>query len=227
MGGSHMRFYQPMFPVAAVVFVIAAVVLTPEATAGDYDVTIDTASLTGTDATLAFDFVAGGTSNNTVAISDFATSGALTSSGPRSGSATGTLPGTVSLSTSSFFNEYLQGLTLGSTISFQFDITGQAPSGGVPDTFSFYLLNSSGGSSLVATSDPAGADSLFSLQIDGSQGGALGVYTATPQVLTTVVPAGTATGVPEPGILGLMILGLLAGWGSRRIRTQASQVGLV
>jgi hypothetical protein len=72
----------------------------------DYDVTINTANLLGTGATLTFDFFAGGgTQSNNVAISDFSTNGTLVPGGVNSGSVSGALPGTATLSNASFFNE--------------------------------------------------------------------------------------------------------------------------
>lgn len=172
-----------------------------------YDVTINTSSLTGTGATLAFDFVAGGgTQNNNLTFSDFSTDGTLGVAGPNSGSVTGSLPGNVTLSTvggTSFFNDNLQGLGLGSIISFQLDATTSAPVGSeLPDTFSFFILDSTATYSLVTTSDPTASNALFALQIDGSPSGILGLY--TPLVTVT-----SATPVPLPGALWLLCSGLL------------------
>ena len=110
----------------------------------DYDVTINTSSLSGTGATLTFDFLAGGdTQSNSVSILDFSTNGTLMSGGVNSGAVIGSLLGTATLTNASFFNELQQGITLGSTISFQVDMTTHAPAGGsLPDTFSLFLLDS-------------------------------------------------------------------------------------
>ena len=74
-----------------------------------YDVTIDTSGLSGQDATLAFDFIAGGgAQNNSVDISKFTSDGVLGAAGPDSGTVSGSLPGGVTLTTAngtSFFNE--------------------------------------------------------------------------------------------------------------------------
>lgn len=171
-----------------------------------YAVTVDTASLSGTGATLAFDLTSGGTSSNDVSISAFTTDGSLGANGPNSGSVSGALLGAVTLaaSPSSFFNEYLQGTALGSTISFQLDATTNRPTGiGLPDTFALFVLDPTATYSLPTTSDPTGADSLFTLQIDGSSGGIVSNYGAGSGVGVTL------TTVPEPGTLGLMALGLL------------------
>lgn len=178
-----------------------------QAIGSDYDVTINTSSLSGDASTLAFDFIAGGAFSNTVTLSDFSTNGTLGASGTNSGSVTGALPGTVTLSDASFFNEFLQRMTLGSTISFQLDATTKGPTAGaLPDTFSFFILNPAASSSLLTTTDPTGANSLFSLQIDGSASGIVGNYSSEPPVSATLV---TSTSVPEPNTWGLLLLGLL------------------
>jgi hypothetical protein len=187
-----------------------------QAIASDYDVTINTSVLKGDSSTLAFDFIAGGAFSNTVTISDFSTNGTLGVNGPNSGSVAGALPGTVTLSDSSFFNEYLQRITLGSTITFQLDATTKAPTGGaLPDTFSFFFLNPTASASLLTTTDPTGADSLFSLQIDGSPAGILGNYSAQPAVSPTIVPV--TSSVPEPDTFRLLLFGMLAVVTVRRI----------
>jgi hypothetical protein len=177
-----------------------------------YDVTINTTSLATTDGTLAFDFVAGGGSqSNTVSISDFVSNGTLGASGPNSGSVSGALPGTITLNNSSFFNEVLQGITLGTNIAFTLDATSNAPTGSsLPDTFSFFVLDPAATTSLLTTTDPTGANSLFSLQIDGSSGGILGNYNSSPAVSAIIVPGSAKPPpVPEPGTMALATAGLL------------------
>jgi hypothetical protein len=165
----------------------------------DYDVTINTTSLAGTGATLTFDFIAGGgTQSNSVTISDFSTNGTLVAGGVNSGSVIGSLPGTATLTNSSFFNELQQGMTLGSTISFQVDLTTNAPTGGsLPDTFSLFLLDPTATYSLVNTNDPTGSDSLTTVQIDGTKGGGLGVYSGSGPSVPVGVIAVTPTQAPE------------------------------
>jgi hypothetical protein len=173
-----------------------------------YDVTMDTSSLSGQDATLAFDFIAGGgTQSNTITISDFTTDGTLGTNGPNSGSVTGSLPGTVTLSNASFFNEFLQGIDLGTSVAFTLDATTNKPTdSSLPDTFSFFVLDPTASYSLLNTTDPTGADSLFTLQIDGSTGGVTGIYSSDPALR---VKLETPTSVPEPEELGLWLTALL------------------
>jgi hypothetical protein len=162
-----------------------------------YSVDVDTSSLSGTSAQLAFDLIYGGGPSNTVTISDFSTDGTLGTVFP-TGLVSGTLPGTVTLtdSSSSFFNEYLTDLTLGNTFSFTLDATTNGPdSSSVPDALSVFLLDPTSGLPLFTTSDPTGSDSLFTLNIDGIYGGDLGVYTATVAATPGSV---SSSPVPEP-----------------------------
>jgi len=167
----------------------------------DTIVTVDTSTLSGTSAQLAFDFIDGGTPSNTITISGFGTDGTLGSTVP-TGGVSGNLPGTVVLTDSDFFNEYLTGITLGSTFSFILSATTN-PSASLPDAFSLFLLDPSAEFSLVSTSDPTGSNSLLTLNIDGSAEGALSVYDAS----VTTAPANTT--VPEPATLLLLGAGLL------------------
>jgi hypothetical protein len=215
----------------AVIAAIAALcVYTPAQAQSDYDVTISTASLVGTGATLTFDFIAGGgTQSNSVSILDFSTNGTLVSGGVNSGSVAGTLPGTATLTNASFFNELQQGMTLGSTISFQVDLTRNAPTGGsLPDTFSMFLLDPTASYSLTNTSDPTGSDSLTTVQIDGTKGGNLSVYSGSgPSVPVTVTAVTATTHVPEIDAASALsaltlLLGALAVLRGRRIEIQTA-----
>jgi hypothetical protein len=184
-----------------------------------YDVTLDTSSLSGLDSTLAFDFIGGGgMQSNSVSIADFSTDGTLVSGGMNSGSVTGSLPGTAILTTAGFLNELQQGMTLGSKISFQLDATTNAPTGSsLPDTFSFFILDPTASYSLLTTTDPTTANSLFTLQIDGSAGGLTGIYSSQPAVPVTLE---TPTSVPEPEELGLWLTALLGVGLAMRLRRQ-------
>jgi len=192
----HLRF------LSAAGFVVAAGLLT--ATPGLADivqVNIDTSSLAGITGNLAFDFLDGGPPSNTVNITNFTSDGTL-GAATLTGGASGSLPAPVTLTDSSFFNEYLAGFTFGNHISFQVASTDLPPAAGSsPDEFSFYLVDSTNTNSLVTTSDPTGADSLFALGMDGS----VDAYTSA-QVTTTVTPLNP---VPEPSYV--LLLGMAVG----------------
>ena len=188
-----------------------------------YDVTLDTSSLSGKAATIAFDFLSGGgTQSNSISISDFSTNGTLVAGGMNSGSVSGSLLGTATLTNASFFNELQQGIDLSTSVAFTLDATTNGPTDGVPDTFSFLILDPITGLSLLSTTDPTYADSLFTLQIDGSAGGLTGIYSSQPAGSQPAVPVTleTPTSVPEPEELGLWLTALLGVGLAMRLRRQ-------
>src|SRR5205807_2494820 len=110
----------------------------------------------------------------------------------------------------SFFNEYLQNLTLATNIAFHLDTTKNAPTGGsLPDSFSFFMLDKNTGLPLFTTTDPTGSDGLFQLDLNGTPGGGLSVFSAPNHevsfTVTALVPA-----VPEPSTWLLLGSGLVA-----------------
>jgi len=174
-------------------------------------VTIDTTPLAGVSGFLAFDLLGGSPFQGNVAtISMFATTGTLGATSP-SGDVTGTLAAPpVVLTASTFFNEYLQAIAFGSGLTtFELSLTSNFMAGSTPDTFSFFLLDST--MAPFATSDPGGSNALFIIDLSDSP---------VPQVFTsasasaTVVPASTA--LPEPRSSVLLLLGCVV-LGARRV----------
>jgi len=186
-----------------------------------FDVTLNTTGLSGISGYLAFDFVDGdGVNDNTVSITSFLTDGALAgTTNSNTGGAGGDLPGDLSITDGSFFNESLRGLTYGTSLSFRVTMS-EAFAGGTPDQFSFFLLDASGINTAVATSDPAGANSVFIVDVTGTPGGNLQAFTTTAPDVSFQV-AQLPSNAPEPGTLGLIGLPLV-GWflakRTRRIR---------
>jgi hypothetical protein len=182
-----------------------------------YNVTINTTSVAGMGGTLAFDFIDGGPPSNQVTISKLQSDGTFGASAT-TGSVSGSALTSFTLSDSVFFSELVQGLTLGDQVSFQLDATTNAPAAGsLSDTLSFFLLDGTGvmdpmtAASLITTTDPTQANSLFTLQIDGTSGGNVTIFGASPKV---PVSFRAVTGVAEPAPLALLslALGVFASW---------------
>ena len=181
-----------------------------------FDVTADTSVLSGIPGFLVFDFIDGGPPDNTVTL------GPLTSDGTQgaasiSGNVTGTGPWTFSDAGPSAFNELQVPFNpIGTSLSFSFTTTDNPPDpGSSPDAFSFFILGTDLVTSLVTTSDPTGADSIFLYNIgQGPQG--LSVYTAIESGFSIQVTPGSAP-APEPGSLALLVAGVVALFAKRRI----------
>lgn len=204
---------------ASLAFVLWAIPLPASATALHF--TLDTPALAGASASLAFDFLDGdGVVNNTITISDFATDGTLGVVSTLGGASGTLIPGPVTLSDTDFFNEFLQSLTLGTTLSFTLNLTEQAPVGPFADAFSFFLLDASGWLPLLATTDdpdPAfSAGTLFQVDIDGSPTGALQVFAPTDPGATVTWTVEPVVSVPLPSTALLLGAGLLGGLAMRR-----------
>lgn len=193
-----------------IVPVLAA--LPASAIAGMLRLTLDTSSLAGTPAALAFDLVRGDASDNTMSIVDFSTDGSLGSASSTGGPVSGALPGLVTLGDEAFFNELLQNIGLASAISFtlSFSENFSAPT---PTSFALFMLDDSAGLPLFPTSDPTGANALFALDLDGTQFGDYRVFEALGPLgitvtATPVTPGTPGTPVPEPASLLLFAVGL-------------------
>jgi hypothetical protein len=173
------------------------------------DVTLDTTSLSGATAVLAFDFIDGGPPDNSVMLSAL-TSDATQASTSSSGSVMGTGPWTFSDAGGSFLNELLVTFNpMGTALSFSFTTTDQSPApGSVPDAFSMFVLDSTGTSPLVTTDDPTQADALFLFNLgQGPEG--LTVF-SVDQSGFTVNASSVPTSAPEPGVLALLLAGAMA-----------------
>ena len=172
------------------------------------EVSVGTVPLVGLTGYLAFDFVQGSAiPNNTVTVEKFVTDSIL-GAGSSSGSVTGSLvPGPLVLGDFIFFNEWLQPVTFGSSISFEMLLSTNTSPGGIPDSFSFFLLDNT--QLPYPTSDPFGTNSIFEIDIDSQS--------PSPSVFTSSFGSATvSSSTPEPSVLGLVFAGLvMLGCGSR------------
>lgn len=203
---------------------VAALLVVMQARAASVHIEIDTDSLglNGQNWDLAFDLTGGNPQPNSVAISGFSIAdGALTSATPyypSSGNVIGDLsvsPGIVTLNDFPpvppdppiILNEYSHNANLGTSIIFDFEITGNFESGYEPDTFSFFFIDPFTGSTF-STSDPTGADALFLYSIGNANQPT--VFFCPDDTDTDCVTATPIADVPEPGALALALAGLLA-----------------
>ncbi len=125
-----------------------------------YDVLVNTAPLMSSAAgpfSLDFQFIDGsgsGDDNNSVTLSNFNfDSGAPTGSPAIFGSATGDLTSSLTLTDSTFFNEFTQTFTPGPTLGFTINLTSNLDLGGVPDEFSFGILDGAGAGNAMLIAD--------------------------------------------------------------------------
>lgn len=191
-----------------------------------WTVTLDTSNL-AKDYTGPFgiDFELIGGNGNTITLSGFSF-GAGGSAGPGgallTGEASGDLGGTVALydnASTVFFSDFNQQFTPGGTLTFTVDSTlAAAPAGGFPDSFSMVIFYgydpahgydplSGAGGTLIPTTDPTGADTLVTVDVNGpGDTTAVGYPSANGDVPVVVATAA----VPEPPGGALMLLGLMA-----------------
>lgn len=194
---------------AIAAFLVASTAL---AHATTIDVTVDTSFLNGVPAVLAFDFIDGGSPDNTVTLS------ALTSDGTQgspstTGNVTGTGPWTLSDAGGSGFNELLVPFNpMGTSLSFSFTTTDHSPTGPVPDGFSMFVLDASF-ATLIKTDDPTGADALF---VFGIGQGFAGTTQYQPQETGFAATLTPVRPLPEPASLALALLGTLTLVAQRR-----------
>jgi hypothetical protein len=136
-----------------------------------YNVSLNTSPLIGHVAgpfALEFQFNDGsGTNdaNNTAMLDRFSFSGGTVNGLPSvSGGASGDTTAAVTLTDSSFFNQFVQSFTPGIALTFRLALTTSVDAGGVPDQFTFAILDSMG--SEIPTLSPF--DVFVELDIDSS-----------------------------------------------------------
>jgi hypothetical protein len=170
-----------------------------------YDVTVDTSSISTTAGSFDWEFNPGPlvTQAASLRILNFTSNGMLAGSPVLTGDVTGALPATLTFDNGRALNDYFEGFTYGSTLSFQVSLLGPALSS--PDgtstsgsTFAFSMFSDAAGTMPALTTNTTEG---FAFTIDVNLDGTSTVTNFSPE--TTIVPA-TAPAVPEPGSLSLM-----------------------
>jgi hypothetical protein len=184
-----------------------------------YDATVDTSSISGTVGSLDFNFNPGPlvTQPASLQILNFTSNGALTGSPTLTGDVSGALPATLTFDNGTGFNDYFQGFTFGSTLSFQVSLYGPALTS--PDgvstsgsTFAFSMFSDAAGTIPALTTDTTDG---FAFTVDVNLDGTTTLTNFSEQ--TTVVPVTPA--IPEPGTLPLTAAGIGL-WLAFRFRLQ-------
>lgn len=185
-----------------------------------YSVSVDTSSIENTAGSLDFNFNPGllVTQSASLQILNFASDGTLAGGCPcGTGDVSGTLPGTLTFDNGTSFNDYFEGFTFGSTLSF--DVRLYGPAVNSPDgvstsgsTFAFSMFSNSAGTTPTLTTDTTNG---FAFTTDVNLDGTTTVSDFSAQ--TSVAPE--TSSVPEPNEIGpLVFLSLMAWIGAKRGR---------
>jgi hypothetical protein len=173
-----------------------------------YDVTVNSSSISGAAGSLDFNFNPSPlvTQAASLQILSFTSGGTLAGSPTLTGDVAGALPATLTFDNGTAFNDYFEGFTFGSTLSFQVSLFGPAlssPNGTSTSgsTFAFSMFSDAAGTIPALTTDTTNG---FAFTVDVNLDGTTTVTNFSPQ--TTVVPETGA--VPEPGTLPLMAAGI-------------------
>jgi hypothetical protein len=142
----------------------------------EYEVIVNTSSIAGTSGSLDFQFNPGPSTTQAASLQilDFASDGVLATLPSLTGDATGALPGDLTFMNDQFYNDYFEGFTFGTTISFEVSLFGPALS--EPDltdssgsSFGFSMFSDSAGTIPTLTSDTAnGYAFTVAVNLDGS-----------------------------------------------------------
>jgi len=188
----------------------------------DYTVKMDTSPLLGCGECYWLDFQLIGSNNNNVVLQNFnfGSGGAADSTTDfYQGGATGDAGSSVTLNGNGYFlTEFSEAFTPGDSLSFNVDVSSinTGGSGGIPDMFSFAILDVYGFE--LPTTSPDGA--FFEITLDSATNPTVATYASPPgtQGLSAPTVSGPVSTTPEPAViwqLGGMCL-LLAGLGAAR-----------
>jgi len=186
------------------------------ASADIYDVTVNTSSISGTAGSLDFNFNPGpfGTQSASLQLLNFMSNGTLAGGPTLTGDVAVTMPATLTFDNGTGFNDYFEGFTFGTTLSFDASLYGPALS--APDgvstsgsTFAFSMFSDAAGTVPTLTTDTTDG---FAFTVGVNLDGTTTVTNFSSQ--TAVAPVTTST--PEPGSSALLITGLSLLWLLRR-----------
>jgi hypothetical protein len=212
------------------IFVVALFCSIAAASANPVDetVSVDTSSINGTAGSLDFNFNPGPLVSQlaSLQILNFTSDGSLAGSPSITGDVSGTLPGTLTFDNGTALNDYFEGFTFGSTLSFDMSFYGPALSS--PDgtstsgsAFAFSMFSDPDGATPALTSDDVDGIALtVNVNLDGST--SLTNFSSQ----TSVEPAGVSS-VPEPSSLAeiLLLLGLVSAAGASGCRSKPRNRG--
>ena len=206
-------------------------VLTPTASwAGSitYNIALNTAPLIGHAAgpfSIEFQLNDGsgmGDASNTALLSNFIFGGGAAAGVPTlTGGASGNAGNSVTLSDSSFFNQFIQQFTPGSQLGFRLALSTNLDTGGVPDQFTFAILDHTG---VELPTSASFFDVFVQLDIDSVNPLVQTFGTDTNRSpaagggpIDIVAPAATqvGAGMPEPGTGALLAITLSAMLGDK------------
>ena len=177
----------------------------------DYNVTVDVSSQLGNMGYIEFQFnpSSSPTQAASAAVVNFNGDSVLIPPGTNTGDSMGQLPGAINMDNGTSFNDYIEGITFGTTITFDLLLDGPAinsPDGTGGGTFTLDFLNSDQ-SGYLFTNDPINDVPVFTVDINGDGTTTAMNYPSAgngPPVVTYSGP----TEIPEPATLGLLCAAL-------------------
>jgi hypothetical protein len=205
-------------------FFLIALLCTASAASADiiYRVTVNTSTISGTSGSFDLQFNQGPLASQAaqLQILNFAIDGTLAGGPLLTGDVSGgPLPAILNFDNGAGFNDYFEGITFGSILSF--DVRLYGPAVNFPDgtstsgsTFAFSMFSDAGGTVPVLTADLIdGFAAMVDINLDG---------TTTVTNFSSQTSIGQANAVPEPSSFVLFgtAMALMGAWGRSRGRSR-------